>query len=351
MHSRRALIYVVSVISTCCTVNLDSRAFAAATTGAAGTISIPAAEYGIVQNQGSISIGVRRAGGSSGAATVLCKTFNDTAVAGKQYSAVDVRLAWASGDDTPKNCRVPISAAHPFHGAKAFYVAISDAKGAALGSRLMTTIKIYGNLGAGAVALSASTYSVSQKAGSLTITVNRTDGDAGQAVVSYATANGTAIAGIDYTAKSGVLRWDNIDVAPKTFTIPINKAKPFAGTKSLAVAIARPVDVVLGGHTSAIVTIKGDAPNTPASTGEATLSWRKPTVNVDGSPLTDLAGYKIYYGTSAAAMNHVIQVSNPATQEYEISNLPMGTWYFAIAAYTTTALESSLSEVVHKPIS
>lgn len=350
MHSRRALIYVVSAISTCCTVNLDSRAFAATASGAAGTISIPAAEYGIVQNQGSISVGVRRAGGSSGAATVLCKTFNDTAVAGKQYSAVDVRLSWASGDDTPKNCTVPISAANPFHGAKAFYLAISDAKGAALGSRLMTTIKIYGNLGAGAVALSASNYSVSQKAGSLTITVNRTDGEAGQAVVSYATANGTAIAGIDYTAKTGVLRWDNIDVAPKTFTIPINNAKPFAGTKSLAVAIARPVDVVLGSKTSAIVTIKGDAPKTP-STGEATLSWTKPTANVDGSPLTDLAGYRIYYGTSAAAMNHVIQVSNPATQDYEISNLPMGTWYFAVAAYTTTARESSLSEVAHKPIS
>ncbi len=35
------------------------------------------------------------------------------------------------------------------------------------------------------------------------------------------------------------------------------------------------------------------------SPGTATLSWTPPTQNTDGSPLTDLAGYRVYWGTSS----------------------------------------------------
>jgi hypothetical protein len=38
-------------------------------------------------------------------------------------------------------------------------------------------------------------------------------------------------------------------------------------------------------------------PTHDAISGQATLSWDPPTTNVDGTPLTDLAGYKVYYGT------------------------------------------------------
>jgi hypothetical protein len=40
---------------------------------------------------------------------------------------------------------------------------------------------------------------------------------------------------------------------------------------------------------------------TQIANGSATLSWAAPTENMDGTPLTNLAGYQIYYGTSAAA--------------------------------------------------
>ena len=40
-------------------------------------------------------------------------------------------------------------------------------------------------------------------------------------------------------------------------------------------------------------------------TGSATLSWTAPALNSDGSQLTDLAGYHIYYGTSPSSLSNM----------------------------------------------
>jgi Calx-beta domain len=315
-----------------------------------GTLSFATATYGVVQNLGTKTIYVNRTGGSSGAATVLCKTANDTAVAGQQYTAVSTTLKWANGDTAPKTCTVPISTVS-YQGTKTFYVKLSGAGGAVLGSPSTTTVQIRGNLGGGNVSLSAPTFSVSQNAGGVTIAVNRTNGAAGAAAVFYATANVSAIAGTDYTAEHGMLSWANGDAAPKTFTIPVSNAKPISGSKTFAVALATAEDVVLGSPTSAIVTIHGNAAPPPApTTGEATLSWVRPTLYTNGSPMTDLAGYKIYYGKSSTALTGVIQVTSPSTVEFEISSLGAGTWYFSVSAYNSEAVESERSAVASKTI-
>ena len=86
------------------------------------------------------------------------------------------------------------------------------------------------------------------------------------------------------------------------------------------------------------------------STGTATLTWTAPTTNTDGSALTDLAGYHVYYGTSASALTTVVDVANPATMTYTVTDLASGTWYFAVNAYTTSGLQSALSNPVSKSI-
>src|SRR5260370_10927023 len=107
---------------------------------------------------------------------------------------------------TEKSCHVLISDAHPFSGQKTFLVELSAATGAALGTS-SSTVTIYGNKAVGHIALSAPTYTVAQSAGSVTITVDRTGGSSGWAAVAYATANGTAIAGTDYTSERGEISW------------------------------------------------------------------------------------------------------------------------------------------------
>jgi hypothetical protein len=87
---------------------------------------------------------------------------------------------------------------------------------------------------------------------------------------------------------------------------------------------------------------------TPA--GSATLSWVKPTVNVNGSPLTNLAGYTVRYGTNAAALGSRISVGSPAATTAQIENLTPGTWYFQVAAVNTANVESPPSSMASKAI-
>ena len=82
------------------------------------------------------------------------------------------------------------------------------------------------------------------------------------------------------------------------------------------------------------------------SNGTATLDWIAPTENVDGTALTNLAGYKVYYGTSARNLNESVSINNPGLTTYTLSNLSTGTWYFAVASITATGAESVPSGVV-----
>lgn len=351
MGSRRRVFSAISSLLILAGAGLSVGTLAAAA-GTGGTVSLTATSDGAVQNLGSKLIGVSRSGGSSGAASVTCHTANGTAVAGTDYTALSQVLTWANGDAAVKYCHLAISDAHPFSGQKTLQVQLSGASGAALGSPAQATVTIYGNQAVGRFALSATTYSAKQNVGSLTITVDRTGSSSGWAAVAYATANGSAAAGTDYTAKKGELTWANGDASPKTFTIPISNAKPFTGAKTLAVALAGPQGaLLLQGSTSAIVTISGDA-TTPAqpATGSATLSWSPPTLETNGAPITGLAGFNIYYGNSPTTLTRVVAVNSPTASSYQISSLAAGTWYFAIAAYNEQAVESPRSGVVSKTI-
>lgn len=84
------------------------------------------------------------------------------------------------------------------------------------------------------------------------------------------------------------------------------------------------------------------------SNGGAELSWTPPTQNTDGSSLTNLAGYRIAYGTSPSALTQTLQVANVGITRYMIDNLSPGTYYFTLRAYTSSGTESANSNVATK---
>ena len=86
------------------------------------------------------------------------------------------------------------------------------------------------------------------------------------------------------------------------------------------------------------------------SNGRATLSWTAPTENEDGSTLSNLAGYRIVYGTSASALTNTIQITNPSVTTYVVENLAPAIWYFAVTAVNSTGAESNYSNVANKQI-
>ncbi len=85
-------------------------------------------------------------------------------------------------------------------------------------------------------------------------------------------------------------------------------------------------------------------------TGSAQLSWSPPTQREDGSALTNLAGYRVYYGRSADSLTSSVRLDNPGLSAYVVEGLATGRWYFAISAVDAAGLESRLSVSVMKSI-
>jgi hypothetical protein len=87
-----------------------------------------------------------------------------------------------------------------------------------------------------------------------------------------------------------------------------------------------------------------------SNNGTALLTWTPPTENTDNSALTDLTGYKIYFGTSPGTYNDTITINNPGLSNYLVENLASSDWYFAMTAVNSSGIESSYSEEVTKTI-
>ena len=84
--------------------------------------------------------------------------------------------------------------------------------------------------------------------------------------------------------------------------------------------------------------------------GSMTVAWTPPTTNTDGTPLTNLKGYRVKYGTSASNLSLEIDLPNPGITSVMIEGLAPGTWYVSVTAYNTSNAESDLSQVVSKVI-
>jgi hypothetical protein len=111
--------------------------------------------------------------------------------------------------------------------------------------------------GAGSLRFSSPTYIVNDNAGAATISVVRTGGNTLPASVSYATSNGTAQAGIDYTAASGTLVFSN-GVTCQTFTIPIAAPSASNESKTVTLLLSGPSHGASLGARKAILHILGD---------------------------------------------------------------------------------------------
>jgi hypothetical protein len=128
-----------------------------------------------------------------------------------------------------------------------------------------------------------------------------------------------------------------------------SKTGKLSGTPSTAGSHGPITITVSDGRASASLkafTLQVDAP----TLGTATVSWQPPTQRTDGSALTDLAGYRVYYGKGSGSLTHVININNVGQTSQHIENLDSGTWYFAVTAYCSKGLESPKSEIGSKKI-
>lgn len=82
----------------------------------------------------------------------------------------------------------------------------------------------------------------------------------------------------------------------------------------------------------------------------AILTWQAPASNVDGSPLTDLTAFRVYWGTSQGTYPHSAQIANVASPTHTVTGLAAGTWYFVVTALNASGVESPRSNVWQKTV-
>jgi len=202
--------------------------------------------------------------------------------------------------------------------------------------------------------------------GGLTITgapvVNVT---AGQAYAFHPSASDTSGKSLQYSI-AGKPLWatfnpnsGTLSGTPTSADVGVNVGVQITASDGIASAALPPFEITVSpgssAPTGAASSLTPPASTTPPAANSAiasvTLNWLAPTENTNGSALTNLAGYKIYYGTASKQYTTTISVSNPATLSYLLNSLTVGQQYFfAVTAVSAAGVESSYSPEVSATI-
>jgi len=149
---------------------------------------------------------------------------------------------------------------------------------------------------------------------------------------------------------STILEWSSTDVTSCTASGDWSGTKNATGSETIIVSTVDSQYALTcngaGGDVNDTVNVTVVLNNN----GTALLSWTPPTENTDSSPLTDLAGYKIHYGTSPGSYSDTITINNPGLTSYLVENLASADWYFVMTSFNSTEIESSYSSEVSKTV-
>ncbi len=215
------------------------------------TYNFSSSSYTVDDTVGTLTITVtRNLTGSIGSVSYV--TADGTAIAGTDYTASNGILNFAVGQDTT-TFTVPIIFHSPYHGDKSFTVALSGPYNGSLKSPSSATVTINDTNYESYYNFSASTYTVLDNQGTITITVKRLNTDVAGSI-DYTTADMGAKAGIDYTAASGTLDFA-VGQTTKTFDIPILTRNTYYGDRAFTVALSNSVNGTLSMPSSSTVTI------------------------------------------------------------------------------------------------
>jgi hypothetical protein len=166
----------------------------------------------------------------------------------------------------------------------------------------------------------------------------------------------STVAGMTYIFNPSV---QNPDGAQLTFSI--EHAPPWASFSPMTGELTgTPTAADVGTYSNIVIEVSNGSSTatlpafainvTEQAATSITLSWQPPTENTNGTPLTDLAGYIINYGTDQNHLTESIHVATPGVASYVVSNLSPGTWYFTVVAYTSVGTQSNSSPVVSTTI-
>jgi len=228
-----------------------------------GSLQFSSASYSVVENGAIATITVTRVNGGSGTVGVNYASTDGSATDGGDYTAVSGSLNFADGETT-KTFTVPIFDDFDYEGDESVNLSLSFPTGGAdLGSLSTAVLTITEDdpvPPTGSLQFSTPTYTEAENGTTATITVTRINGSYGTVGVDYASSDGTASAGSDYTAVSGSLSFAD-GVTSQTFTIDIFNDADYEGDETVNLTLSNPSGGAgLDSPSTAVLTIKEDDP-------------------------------------------------------------------------------------------
>ena len=246
-----------------------------------GAIDFKALSYSVDETAGQAIVTVQRLGGVGGAVSVDYQTSDGSAVAGADYTATAGTLTWAAGDRADKTFVVPLKWDGRAEGTESISLALTNVGGGAdAGPNSAAVIRIDDDGASGPLALGAGAYRAGEAAGVVTVDVKRSGGSLGGPVsVDYATSDGTAVAGTDYTATAGTLSFGPGETS-KSVTVHVTADAVHEGDETFQLTLSNAAGgASLGTPAGATVTIADDdaAPAPPSGSGSDPLPVKADT--------------------------------------------------------------------------
>jgi chitinase len=222
------------------------------------------------------------------------QTADGTATQPADYMTGGGDLTWPAGTYGPQTLSVQVNSNQARSAQGTFTIAFTspDSSAGFVGAPSATVTVL--PVGSTASVLSIADASAPEKQGSIPVVVTLTPTGAAPVTVDYATADGSgakgALAGTDYTAKSGTLTFSP-GQSTQTISIPITPYSLVEPNKSFQVVLSNPVGATLANST-ATVTILNDNVRPvppPINTGGGTKPQPKPIQVPTKRPNTDHA--------------------------------------------------------------
>jgi Calx-beta domain len=300
-----SVVLLAAALTGCDGSSADSSS-SAVTSSTAGTgtamssVALSSADYQVVPASSAV-VTIYRTGPAAGTATVGYDTVNGSAISGTDYKQATGTVSWNDGDTTPRTIVVPVFGTAT---GKSFAISLSSIEGSAsFGHPASAIINVVGS--------GTSTSGSASGSSSGGTTTASTGGSSGGTT----TASTGGSSGGTTTASTG----------------------SSSGGTSASTS---------GSSSGTTTSASGSSSGSTIGTSTATLSWSPPTENSNGTALTNLVGYNIYYGTSTGAMINKIALNTVGVTNYVIQNMNSGTWYFAMTAVNGDGTESVTSSAV-----
>lgn len=225
---------------------------------ASSSIQFSPSNYTVSETGGSVTLTViaSRQGNPNNVLSVNYQTFAGTATENADYTGASGVLTFSAGQ-TQKTITVQILNDNLIESTESFSIVLSNpSDGASVGTASAATVDIADDDSPNAtIGFSASGYSVDEGAGFANLTVQRSGGLGISATVNFATANGTAVAGVNYTATSGTVTFAPGEVS-RIIQVPILDDPNADPTLTFTVTLTSPSGTgFVGGQSTATVSI------------------------------------------------------------------------------------------------